>query len=90
MAWPILLMLSALSWTSSPSGPNASSSKKHQMPDPESMNSRLLVRSCSSVVKIVRSALGTKASTISSARWRSALHASGVAKSSMARKPSRW
>ena len=33
MAWPILLMLSALSWTSSPSGPNASSSKKHQMPD---------------------------------------------------------
>ena len=55
MAWPILLMLSALSWTSSPSAPNASSSKKHQMPEPESRNSRLLVRSCSSVVKIVRS-----------------------------------
>ena len=90
MACPILLMLSDLSWASSPSGPNASASKKHQMPAPESMNSRLLVRSCSSVVKTVRCSVGSKAATISHARSLSAWQAAGVAKSSMARNPSRW
>ena len=70
-AWPILLMLSSFGWRSSPSGPNASSSKKHQVLDPLARNSPLEMRSCSLVVNTERSSDGSHASTISSARSRS-------------------
>ena len=90
IACPILLMLSSLGWRSSPSGPNASSSKKHQVRDPLDRNSWLLARSCSSVVNTVRSPDGCHSCTISTARARSSAHASALANPSTARNPSRW
>ena len=61
-------MLSSFGWVSSPSGPNASSSKKHHVVAPLSRNSRFDVRSCSFVVNTVRVSLGSHASTMSMAR----------------------
>ena len=43
-------MLSSFGCVSSPSGPNASSSKKHHVLDPLARNSPLEMRSCSLVV----------------------------------------
>ena len=53
-------MLSSFDVRGLPSSSNASSSKKHHTPEPDARNSPLLTRSCSLVVKIVRSPLGWK------------------------------
>jgi hypothetical protein len=47
-------MLNSFGCISSPSGPNAPSSKKHHVLAPLSRNSWFDVRSCSFVVKMVR------------------------------------
>ncbi len=57
-------MLSSFDVRNVPSASNASSSKKHQIVEPEARNSALLARSCSFVVKIVRWPVGSNSATI--------------------------